>query len=501
MNAVKLDELKRNSVGKFLSNSLCHLIGGKWVESTSGKTFKVENPATEEIIAHVAEGNKEDVDLAVKAARQAFEEGEWSRLSSTQRCRLIWKIGELIEKHSEELSLLESLDTGQPWKKYIIDCIAELVQYNAGWASKIEGKNLMTNPQNFMGEITNYHAFTIQEPIGVVGVITAFSAPLTLFAKTLSELLAAGCCAIIKPSEQTPLSNIYLCELISRYELLPPGVINLVNGFEEPAISLSKHPDVNCISFTGSVENGKSINKYATKSLKKVNLELGGKSPNIIFPDCDLSKAIAQSTFAFCFNSGQNCTAGSRLFIHENIFNETIQGIMKVAKSLKVGPPSENSSLIGSLISKKQLRRVLDYIDSAVEEGAEILCGGHQLDQKGYFIEPTIIINTKPNMRVVCEEVFGPVVVAIPFKDTDDIANFANDTKFGLAAGIWTKDFSLALSLAKKIKAGIIWVNGYDIRQPSISGGGLKQSGLGGQSGSFSGIEGFTETKTVCFGI
>jgi phenylacetaldehyde dehydrogenase len=482
----------QDAVSQFLATPRKLLIDGKWVAATSGKTFDSIDPATGEVLARVAEGDKADIDLAVKAARRAFESGPWAKMSASERGRVIWKIGDLIEKHTEEFAELETLDNGKPIsvsRVADVPLAADLFRYMAGWATKIEGSTIpIAGP---------FLAYTRREPIGVVGQIIPWNFPLLMAAWKLGPALATGCTIVLKPAEQTPLSAIRLGELALEAGL-PPGVLNIVTGFGETAgAALAAHPDVDKVAFTGSTEVGKLIVQAAAGNLKKVTLELGGKSPNIVFDDADLNKATAGAASAIFFNHGQCCCAGSRLYVEDKIFDKVVEGVSESAKKIKVGPGMNADTNMGPLVSEEQFRRVCGYMEAGLKEGAKAVVGGKKVGNRGYFVEPTVLVNTKPNMKVVREEIFGPVVTAMPFKSIDEIASEANNTRYGLAAGIWTKDIGKAHSLAAKLRAGTVWINCYNVFDAAMPFGGYKESGWGREMGKEA-LELYTEVKSVC---
>ncbi len=488
-------------VAKFIGQKRKLLIDGKWTEAASGKTFEVFDPATGQVIAHAAEGDKEDINRAVKAARFAFEKGPWSRMTPSERGKIIWKIGDLILKYQEDFSQLETLDNGKPinvTRGADVPLAADMFHYMAGWATKIEGSQLSLSVPYTPGQ--SYHAYTRREAIGVVGQIIPWNFPLLMAAWKLGPALAAGCTVVLKPAEETPLTALLLGEIMIEAGL-PPGVVNIVTGFGETAgAALSGHMDVDKIAFTGSTEVGKLIARAATGNLKKVSLELGGKSPNIVLEDADLPAAIAGSASAIYFNQGQVCCAGSRLLIQQNIFDEVVEGVSKIAKSIKVGAGLDTQTEMGPLVSTIQLDRVSGFLKSGKEDGAKALAGGNRKSGAGYFVEPTVLVNTTPNMKVYQEEIFGPVVTAVPFKNLDDaLVAQANDSIYGLAAGIWTKDVGKVHRLAAQIKAGTVWVNCYNIFDASLPFGGYKQSGWGREMGAEV-LKNYTETKSVCIG-
>jgi phenylacetaldehyde dehydrogenase len=491
-HAVQLDDKVTSFVGKKQKM----LINGKWVDSASGKTFPTYNPATGEVLSHVAEGDREDIDRAVKAARAAFEKGPWAKISPSERGRMMWRLADLIEKHTEEFAQLESLDNGKPLK---IARIADLplavdhFRYYAGWATKIEGNTIPMG----LARQGSYHAYTVREPVGVVGQIIPWNFPLLMAAWKLGPALATGCCVVLKPAEQTPLTALRLGELIAEAGF-PDGVVNIVPGYGETAgAALAAHMDVDKIAFTGSTEVGKLIVHAATGNLKKVSLELGGKSPNIVMDDADLETAIPGASMAIFFNQGQCCCAGSRLFVEKKIFDKVVDGISQAASKIRVRPGLDPESDLGPLVSEEQLNRVCGYLESGIKEGAKATVGGSREGDKGYFVKPTVLVNTNDNMKVVKEEIFGPVVTATPFSDMNEIINRANDTVYGLAAGVWTRDVKKAHAVASKLKAGTVWINCYNVFDAALPFGGYKQSGWGREMGHEV-LKNYTEVKSVC---
>jgi len=487
-------ELER-SVTEFLKPSRKMLIGGQWVDAVSGKTFETYNPATGEVLAKVAAGERADIDLAVTAARKAFESGPWPDMSPAQRGRMLWKLADLIDQHREELAELETLDNGKPiFFSRIVDVpsCAETFRYMAGWATKVEGNTI---PISIPG--AKYFAYTLRDPVGVVGQIIPWNFPLIMAAWKLAPALAVGCTVVLKPAEQTPLTALRLGELVLEAGF-PEGVVNIVTGFGETAgAALAAHPGVDKIAFTGSTEVGKLIVTAAAGNLKKVSLELGGKSPNIVFADADLDAAIPGAANAIFFNQGQLCTAGSRLFAHRSIFDKVVDGVAQASKKLHMGPGMDPSTHLGPLVSREQQDRVCGYLDSGVREGARAAVGGRKVPGPGYFVEPTVLVDVRPEMKVVREEIFGPVVTAIPFNDPQEIIASANNTSYGLASAVWTKDFSTAHRVAAKLRAGTVWINCYNVFDSALPFGGYKQSGWGREMGHQA-LELYTETKAVC---
>ena len=471
-------------------------INGQWTDAASGKTFATPNPATGETLANVAEGDAEDINRAVGAARQAFDDGPWGRMTPSDRGRLIWKIGDLILEHADELAQLESLDNGKPVavaRGADVPLAADLFHYMAGWATKIEGNTINISVPYMPG--ANFHSYTLREPVGVVGQIIPWNFPLLMAAWKLGPALTTGNTVVLKPAEQTPLTALLLAQLIAEAGI-PDGVVNVITGFGETAgAALAAHNDVDKVAFTGSTEVGRLIVQAAAGNLKKVSLELGGKSPNIVFDDAEAG-AVEGAANAIFFNHGQCCVAGSRLFVQEDKFDEVVNGVAEIAKGIKLGPGMESGTQMGPLVSEEQLQRVTGFLESGREDGATTITGGGRFGDHGYFVEPTVITNTRPDMKIVREEIFGPVVVAAPFRSLDEIAAEANNSEYGLGAGIWTKDISKAHALAKKLRAGTVWINCYNVFDASLPFGGYKQSGWGREMGHEV-LEAYTEVKAV----
>ena len=489
-----------NRVQEFVSRPRKMFIDGKWVEAASGKTFPTYNPATGEVLAQIAEGDREDIDRAVKAARKAFESGAWPEMTASQRGRLIWKLGDLIEEHLEELAQLESLDNGKPLsvaRVADVPLAADLFRYMAGWVTKIEGNTI---PISASSKHVKYFAYTRREPVGVVGQIIPWNFPLLMAAWKLGPALATGCTVVLKPAEQTPLSALLLAELIAEAGF-PDGVVNVVPGYGETAgAALASHADVDKIAFTGSTEVGRLILQAAAGNLKKVSLELGGKSPNLVFADADMKATIPGAAGAIFFNHGQCCCAGSRLYVEQSIFDHVVHGVAEQAKKIKLGPGFDPETSMGPLVSEEQMNRVCSYLESGLHEGAEAIVGGHKRAGSGYFVEPTVMVKTKPDMKVVREEIFGPVVCAMPFRDVDKLIAEANQSEYGLAAAVWTRDISKAHRIAEKLRAGTVWINCYNVFDAALPFGGYKQSGWGREMGHEA-LELYTEVKAVCAAI
>ncbi|MEJ0024755.1 MAG: aldehyde dehydrogenase family protein [Rhizomicrobium sp.] len=493
---VHLDQ-PRPSLDHILNRRHKMLIGGAWVDARDGGLIDVEDPATGEIIAHAAAGESADIDAAVKAARRAFE-GPWSRLAPMQRTALMLKLADILEAHSEEFAHIETFDVGQPLAISRPSTLGapNTLRYFAGWASKLTGETMTPLVPG------NWHAYTLREPVGVVGLIVPWNAPYTSTLNKLGALLAAGCTVVIKPAEQTPLATVRMGEFIQQAGF-PDGVVNIVTGYGHTAgDALVRHPDVDKISFTGSTETGKLVLKTAAETMKRVTLELGGKSPIVILPDADLDKAIEAAALGIYRNSGQICVAGSRLFAHRDVFDRVVDGVAAYADRMKVGPGLEPGVEIGPLVSRVQMDRVVRLIGEGRSDGARVVTGGDRIGDKGYFVRPTVLVDTTPQMSVRREEIFGPVLCAASFADNDleAIARDANDTSFGLAATIWTRDISAAHKLAKMIKAGSIKINSREFPEQSMPFGGLKQSGIGRERGR-EGVEEYTELKSVIVGL
>src|SRR4051794_21149592 len=434
-------------------------IGGKWQDSVSGKTFATTNPATGETICQVAEGDKADVDLAVKAARKAFEDGPWAKMSASDRGRLLNRLADLIEQNKEELAALEALDNGKPYRDAStadLPLTIKCYRYYAGWADKIHGKTIPIDGPHF--------CYTRHEPVGVVGQIIPWNFPLLMQAWKWGPALATGCTVVLKPAEQTPLTALRVAALAQEAGF-PDGVINVVPGFGPTAgAGLSGHMDVDKLAFTGEHTTGQLIMEAAARSnLKRVTLELGGKSPNVVFADADLDAAVEGAYFGLFFNQGQCCCAGSRLFVEDKVHDQFVEKMVKKAKSQKVGDPFDAETTQGPQISQEQCDRIMGYIDAGKTGGAKLLTGGNRVSGKGYYIEPTVFSNVTDEMKIAKEEIFGPVMNILKFKDVDDVIRRGNQTMFGLAAAVWTRDISKAHRLASSLRAGTVWVNCYDV--------------------------------------
>ncbi len=449
------------------------------------------NPATGEVITTVAEADKADVDLAVKAARKAFEEGPWSKTTATDRGRILSKLADLIMEHRDELAELETMDNGKPIsdaRNVDVPLVADCIEYYAGWANKVHGETIPVP-----GPFLNY---TLREPIGVVGQIVAWNFPMLLAAWKLGPALATGNTVVLKPAEQTPLSALRLGELCLEAGI-PPGVVNVLPGFGPTAGSaLVTHPDVDKIAFTGEYITGQTIMREAAGTLKRISFELGGKSPNIIFADADLDAAVAGSLMGIFWNQGEVCCAGSRLFLQESVYDQFMDKLVGQAGKMKVGDPMDPSTQVGALISEDHLNKVLRYINIGKAEGATVRTGGDQPTKRGYFVNPTIFDGVNDSMKIAREEIFGPVLSVIRFKDMDEVVPRANNTFYGLAAAVWTRDVGKAHAMARKLKAGTVWVNTYNMISSLSPFGGYKMSGFGRELGVHA-LESYTQVKSV----
>ena len=469
------------------------LIDNKWVDSVSGKTFETINPATGEVLAHVAEADAADVDLAVKAARKAFQsKAAWRRMSASERGKLLNRLADLIEKHAGELATLESLDNGKP--RHVaaaadIPLVIACYRYYAGWADKVQGKTIPVNG--------DYFCYTRHEPVGVVGQIIPWNFPLLMQAWKLAPALACGNTVVMKTAEQTPLSALRVGELIIEAGF-PEGVVNILSGYGPTAgAAISSHMDIDKVAFTGSTEVGKLIMKSAADSnLKRVTLELGGKSPNIVFADSDLDEAVEGSHFALFFNQGQCCCAGSRVFVEEKAYDQFVERSAARAKKRTVGNPLDTNTEQGPQVDNDQFTKILSFIESGKQDGAKLIAGGDRVGDKGFFVAPTVFSDVKDEMKIAQEEIFGPVMSILKFKDMDELVERANKTIYGLAAAVWTKDISKALHVANNVRAGTVWVNCYDVFDAGAPFGGFKQSGIGRELGEY-GLQQYSEVKTV----
>lgn len=467
------------------------LINNEWIESVSGRRFETINPATGEVICEVAEADAPDVDKAVKAARTAFTSGEWSKLSAARRGELLYKLADLIEQNIDELARLETLDNGKPLQDSLgdLELVIACYRYYAGWADKVQGKTIPIGG--------SYFCYTRHEPVGVVGQIIPWNFPLLMQAWKLAPALATGNTVVLKTAEQTPLSALRVGELIVEVGF-PPGVVNILSGYGPTAgAAIARHMDIDKVAFTGSTEVGHLIMEAAAKSnLKRVTLELGGKSPNIVFADADLDAAITGAHDAIFFNQGQCCCAGSRLFVDEKCYDEFVAKSVEKAQSRIVGDPFDSNTQQGPQVDKDQFDKVMSYIESGMRQGAQMLCGGNQVGDKGFFIAPTVFADVRDDMQIAQEEIFGPVMSIIKFQDIEEVIQRANNTIYGLAAAVWTQDITKANAIANNVRAGTVWVNCYDVFDPAAPFGGFKQSGMGRELGEY-GLQQYTEVKTV----
>jgi aldehyde dehydrogenase (NAD+) len=471
------------------------LIDGKWVDAVSGKTFETRNPATGELLARVAEGDAEDINRAVAAARRAFN-GPWSRMKPNERQLLLLKLADIVDKNMEELALLDTLDMGGPISRTRNNRQRALgmLRYYAGMATSVHGETINNS---LPGDIFSY---TLKEPVGVVGAIIPWNGPLTASIWKIGPALATGCTVVLKPAEEAPLTSLRLGELCLEAGV-PPGVVNVVPGYGETAgAALSSHPDVDKVAFTGSHLTGQKIIQASAGNLKRVSLELGGKSPDIVFADADLDAAVPGASMAVFANSGQICSAGTRLFVERKVYDEFTEKVAAYGRSLKVGDGRDPEVQVGPLVSAEQLERVTGYLAVGQKEGAKALSGGARLTDgnmgKGYFVPPTVFANVNDDMRIAQEEIFGPVISAIPFTDVDEVIKRGNATTFGLGSGVWTRDVSKAHRLARAIRAGSVWVNCYQAMDPAVPFGGYKMSGYGRESG-LQHVEEYLNVKAV----
>ena len=470
------------------------LIDGKWVDAASGKTFETINPSNGRVLAQVAEGGKEDVNRAVDAARRAFE-GPWSKLKPYDRQQIILKFADLVDQHFDELTLIDTLDMGSPIQRTRASRrrLLGLLRYYAGMATALHGNTVGNSMPG------DYFSYTLKEPVGVVGAITPWNGPLVSFIWKVGPVLATGCTVVFKPAEESPLSALRMAELLSQTGI-PDGVINVITGAEEAGAAVASHPGIDKVAFTGSVETGRKIVEASAGNLKRVTLELGGKSPNVVFADADLEWAAPGAALAAFANTGQVCSAGTRLYVEQTVYDEFVERVANFGKTLKVGQSLDPDVQIGPLVSDQQLKRVSGYLDVGRNEGARVVSGGARLEEEGlkdgYFVPPTVFANVRDDMRIAREEIFGPVISAVPFTDLDDVARRANDTNFGLGSGVWTRDVGKAHYLASKIRAGSVWINCYQAMDPAMPFGGYKTSGYGRESG----VEQFNDylnTKSV----
>ena len=473
------------------------LIDGQWVQAESGQTIDVVNPANEEVIAKVASAGKTDVDKAVSAARRAFDQGPWGKMRPAERQRLLLKLADLIEANAQSLAEVESLDNGKSAaiaRAVDVAVAIDTFRYMAGWATKIEGSTTDVSVPFAPG--AEFVTYTRREAVGVVAAVVAWNFPLLLAAWKLAPALAAGCTVVLKPAEQTPLTAIMLGELIIEAGF-PPGVVNIIVGDGPSAgAPLVSYPGIDKVSFTGSTEVGKLIGKAAVENMTRFTLELGSKSPVIVLDDCDPAAAAAGAAQAIFFNTGQVCCAGSRLFVQKKMFDRVVADVAQIAESMSLGHGLDPTAQMGPLVSREQMERVCNYIDIGRTQGANVVTGGARATDKGFYVQPTVLTNVNAGMRVVQEEIFGPVLTAMPYDDLDEVAAWANDTSFGLGASIWSNNLSKVHRLIPKIKAGSVWVNCHSVLDPAMPFGGYKQSGIGGDLGKGA-LDPYPETQSV----
>lgn len=485
----------------FLAQPQRLFIGGQWVKSSSGKTFPTYDPSTGKKLADVAHGTAADVDAAVAAARQTFDEGSWVRMRPNTREELLFAISQKIQEWADDFTVFESLDNGKPMSiaaAFDVRSAADCFRYYAGWPSKLQGA--VNNPSMILAPAeAEFHSYTRREPVGVCGQIIPWNFPLLMAAWKIAPALATGNTVVLKPAEQTPLTALLLGKLLDEVGV-PPGVVNIVTGYGDIGAALSSHPDVDKVAFTGSTEVGKKIVESARGNLKKVSLELGGKSPNIVFADADIPSAVAGALQGFTLNSGQACEAGTRVYVHEDIYDEFNAALVEAVNNLTIGPGTDPASDITPLVSEEQLNRVVGYLNQGKADGAKAIVGGNRWSDAGYYVEPTVFTNTTPEMSIVQEEIFGPVAISIPFSDEDEVIAAANDSEYGLAAALWTKDLSRAHRVASRLQAGSVWVNTYHALDSQLPFGGYHQSGWGRELGPES-IELYTQVKSVTIAL
>lgn len=503
MNSVAKTSGLSESTQAFLARKKQLLINGEWVDCATGRSFPCIDPATENEVCQIAEGDAEDINKAVVAARSAFEDSDWSRMGPYQRQQLLFRLADLMEQNAQELAELEALDVGKVLKfarMIDVDSTIEYLRYMAGWATKIDGRTLEVSLQLPPGVDAEFQAYTLRQPIGVCGQIIPWNFPLAMAVWKLSPALAAGNTCVLKPAEQTCLTALRLGELILEAGF-PAGVVNIVTGFGHSAgKTLVEHPDVNKIAFTGSTPVGKTIGKSAMDTMKRVSLELGGKSPVIVLDDADVDQVINGAANAIFFNQGEVCTAGSRLYVQRGIHDAVVSGLAAAAESFTLGSGLDPETTFGPLVSQEQMDRVLGFIESGKAEGGVVVTGGERAREKGYFVQPTVFTNCAQDSTIVKNEIFGPVVIVTPFDSIEEVVAMANDTDFGLAASIWSRNLSAVHRLIKRINAGTVWVNTHNMVDPHLPFGGFKQSGIGREMG-IEAIHMYTETKSVLMQI
>ncbi|WP_137895744.1 aldehyde dehydrogenase family protein [Ramlibacter sp. 2FC] len=502
MDLSEVKHLISEPAAAFLSRPTHRLfIGGQWTDAADGRSFETLNPATEEVIGRVASAGPADVDRAVKAARAAFDQGPWGRMRPVERQRLLLKLADLVEAHAQTLAEIESIDNGKSAaiaRAVDMAIVVDFFRYMAGWATKIEGSTSEHSvPYALQAEFVTY---TRREAVGVVAAIVPWNFPLVVAAWKLGPALAAGCTVVLKPAEQTPLTALYLAELIAEAGF-PAGVVNILTG-DGPGTGapLVRHPGVDKVSFTGSTEVGKLIGHASVDNMTRFTLELGGKSPVIVLDDCDPAAAAAGAANAIFFNHGQVCCAGSRLFVQKKLFDRVVADVAQIASALPLGHGLDPAAQMGPLVSREQMQRVCGYIDIGRAQGAQVVAGGGRQGERGFFVQPTVLADVQRSHRVAQEEIFGPVLVAMPYDDLDQVAAWANDTPYGLGASIWSNDLSKVHRLIPRIKAGTVWVNCHSALDPAMPFGGYKQSGIGRDLGKAS-LDAYLETKSVFIAV
>ncbi|PIC69772.1 betaine-aldehyde dehydrogenase [Sporosarcina sp. P16b] len=489
---LKVDYELKPKVQEFLHNTKGLYINGKYVEAKSGKIFDVIDPATEEIIAKVSEAQPEDVDVAVEAARKAFDEGEWTKMDAATRSHLIYKFADLLDENREELAQLEALDNGKPYEVALADDVDGTVQhfrYYAGWATKITGQTVQVSP--------DYLNYIVHEPVGVVGQVIPWNFPLAMAAWKLGSALAVGCTVVIKPASETPLSLLYAARLFKEAGF-PDGVVNVLPGAGSVAgNALITHEKVDKVAFTGSTAVGKQVMKSAADQMKGITLELGGKSPSIVLEDADVEEAIEGVFAGTMYNHGQNCSACTRAYIHRSLYDQFVEALADKAKALKVGPGMDLTTEMGPLVSAKQQKTVLEYIEKGKEEGARLVAGGGKAHERGFFVQPTVFADVEDHMTIAREEIFGPVLSLFVFDTIEEVIQRANDSEYGLAASVWTENVKKAHYIASKLQSGTVWINDFGLEWETMPFGGYKQSGIGREMGGEYGLANYTEVKSV----
>ncbi|MFJ7971868.1 aldehyde dehydrogenase family protein [Psychrobacillus sp. NPDC096389] len=483
-------------VQEFLEGVKGLYINGEYVQAISGKTFDVINPATEEVIAKVSEAQAEDVDVAVAAARKAFDEGEWTKMATAERSHLIYKFADLLEENREELAQLEALDNGKPYTVALADDVDGTVQhfrYYAGWATKVLGQTIPVSP--------DYLNYTVHEPVGVVGQIIPWNFPLAMAAWKLGSALAVGCTVVIKPASETPLSLLYVAKLFKEVGF-PDGVVNIVPGAGRVAgDAIITHKDVDKVAFTGSTAVGKEVMRKAADQIKGVTLELGGKSPSIILEDANIEEAIEGAFNGTMYNHGQNCSACTRVFVHRKYYDHVVNSLAERVSALKLGPGMDPETEMGPLVSAKQQQTVLSYIEQGKKEGARLVAGGEKAFDTGYYVQPTIFADVQDDMVIAREEIFGPVMSVFVFDKVEEVIKRANDSDYGLAASVWTQNIKTGHYIARKLQSGTVWINDFGLEWETMPFGGYKQSGIGREMGGEYGLANYTEVKSVFVNI